>query len=57
MVKQLHPVNFDITNMQLFYGRNKYKHRGKIQTTTSYLSSFVCSRLAPHEQMNNKSNL
>ena len=22
MVKQLHPVNFDITNMQLFYGRN-----------------------------------
>ena len=36
MVKQLHPVNFDITNMQLFYGWNKYKHRGKIQTTTSF---------------------
>ena len=22
MVKQLHPVNFDITNVQLFYGWN-----------------------------------
>ena len=22
MVKQLHPVNSDITNVQLFYGRN-----------------------------------
>lgn len=36
MVKQLHPVNFEFVNVQLFYGWNKYKHRGKIQTTTSF---------------------
>lgn len=46
MVKQLHPVNSDITNVQLFYGWN---------LSHNILSSFVCSRLAPLKQMNNKS--
>lgn len=36
MVKQLHPVNFEFVNVQLFYGWNKYKHQVKIQATTSF---------------------
>jgi hypothetical protein len=45
MVKQLHPVNIEFAYVQLFYGWN---------LSHNILSSFVCSRLAPHEQMNIK---
>ena len=38
-VKTLLSVYLEVANVQLFYGRN-------------FISSFVCGRLAPHEQMN-----